>query len=297
MAVELVGVPATIERYDHAEGPCWDARIGRLLWVDQYNGTVIIADYDAAAGRLTVERRYQLGHPVGAVVPVRDPDGGWMTAAALGFARLSRDGAVELLAQPEAGKPQRMRMNDGKCDDAGRFWAGSIAFDQTEGAASLYRLDPDLSVTTMLPSVTISNGLAWTADGRSMFYIDTPTRRVDRFRVTPSGGLHDRAPFVRIEGGRPDGMCIDVDDCIWVALWGGAQVRRYSPAGELLAIVEVDAPQVSSCCLGGPDGTTLFITTSQEGMDASERARNAESGKLFCVDVDTPGRPAAAFGT
>ncbi|HEY7009828.1 MAG TPA: SMP-30/gluconolactonase/LRE family protein [Jatrophihabitantaceae bacterium] len=287
-----VSSPATADRYDHAEGPCWDARIERLLWVDQYVGAVLAGRYDPATHQLRAEQRFEVGHPVGAVVPALD--GGWMTAAALGFARLSRDGAVELLAQPEADNPRRMRMNDGKCDDAGRFWAGSIAFDQTKGAASLYRLDPDLTVTTMLRDVTISNGMAWTGD--TMFYIDTPTHRVDRFRITPEGELRDRRPFVHIVDGQPDGMCIDVDDCIWVAHWGAGQVSRHSPAGELLAIVDVDAPQVSSCCLGGPDGTTLFITTSQEGMDAAARERNAQSGKLFCVDVDTPGRPAAAFG-
>ena len=290
-------VPVT-DRHEHAEGPCWDARTGQLLWVDQYAGRVHVGDYDATATRLVTVRTYELGSPVGAVVPSRAFGGGWLTAVAHGFAHLAVDGTVTMLGQPEDGAPQRMRMNDGKCDDAGRFWAGSMAFDKVPGAGSLYRLELDLTVTTVLTGATISNGLAWTDAGDTMYYIDTPTRRVDRLRVSAAGELADRRPAVELPQGvgEPDGMCIDADGALWVALWGGSAVHRYSPDGALLAIVEVDAPQVSSCCLGGANGTTLFITTSQEGMDARQRAAHPESGKLFCVDVDTPGRPAAVFG-
>jgi len=289
--------PAMVARSEHAEGPCWDARTGQLLWVDQYAGLVILADYDGDTRRLTPVRTYSLGHPVGAVVPASD--GGWMTAVRHGFAQLGLDGAITWLAQPEDGSAVRMRMNDGKCDAAGRFWAGSMAFDKLPGAGSLYRLDPDLQLTTVLRGPTISNGLAWSADGTTMFYIDTPTRRIDRFTVTPDGELAARTTAVSIPpgAGEPDGMCIDDDGALWVALWGGAAVHRYAPTGELLAIVEIDAPQVSSCCFGGPDGRTLFVTTSQEGFGAAERAAHPESGKLFCVQVDVSGRPAAAFGS
>jgi len=171
-----------------------------------------------------------------------------------------------------------------------------MAWAKTSGAGSLYRLDPDLEVTVVLTGVTISNGLAWAADSETLYYIDTPTRRVDRFRVSADGGLADRTPVVIVDRGFPDGMCIDDDGCLWVALWGGHAVHRYAPTGELLAAVDVDAPQVSSCCLGGADGRTLFITTSQEGMDVTRRALHPQSGRVFCVEVDTPGRPAAMFG-
>jgi len=159
----------------------------------------------------------------------------------------------------------------------------------------LYRLDPDLTLTVALTGVTISNGMAWPGD-QTMYYIDTPTGRVDRFRVRDDGTLADRTPVIEVDGGAPDGMCIDDEGCLWVALWGGHAVHRYAPTGELLAVVAVDAPQVSSCCLGGADGRTLFITTSQEGMSADDRARHPHPGKLFSVDVGVTGRPAAAFG-
>lgn len=289
--------PATSARNDHGEGPCWDSRTGQLVWVDQYEGLVIVGDVDEATASVTPVRTYNLGSPVGAVVPTRSSDGGWMTACAQGFAHLAADGTVTMLAQPEAEVPVRTRMNDGKCDDLGRFWAGSMAWDKSPGAGSLYRLDPDLTVDVVLRGVTISNGLAWSPDGGRLYYIDTPTQRVDRFGVNADGRLSDRATVVTIENGAgfPDGMCIDSDGCLWVALWAGSAVHRYSPDGELLAVVDVDAPQVSSCCLGGTTGTTLFITTSQENMTAAERDAHPQSGKIFSVEVDTPGKPAAAF--
>lgn len=291
-------VPVTAERDDHGEGPCWDARTGQLLRVDQYVGAVVLADWDASAKQLTTARRFDVGSPIGAVVPTTGAEGdGWMIAAAHGFARLASDGTVTLLDQPESSAPVRMRMNDGKCDGRGRFWAGSMAFDKVPGAATLYRLDPDLTVTVALRDVTISNGLAWTVDGQHMFYIDTPTRRVDRFRVAPDGTLSERTTAVRIGGdGFPDGMSIDVEGCLWVALWGAGAVHRYAPSGELLAVVEVGAEQVSSCCFGGADGRTLFITTSQEDMDDAARAEHRDAGRVFAVEVDTSAPPAAPFG-
>lgn len=284
--------PATPVRCEHAEGPSWDSRTDQLVFVDQFDGLVHVADYDPAHAQLSTTRTYELGSPVGSVVPTRRS--GWLAACAQGFARLDADGEITLLAQPESVDN---RMNDGKCDDQGRFWAGSMAWAKTPGAGSLYRLDPDLGVTVVLTGVTISNGLAWPADSDIMYYVDTPTGRVDRFRVSADGNLADRTPVVTVESGFPDGMCIDDAGCLWVALWGGHAVHRYAPSGELLAIVEVDAPQVSSCCLGGADGRTLFITTSQEGMAAADRALHPHSGKVFCAEVETPGRPAAMFGT
>ncbi len=296
MPTRYASTPATALRSEHAEGPCWDARLNRLLWVDQFDGLVHLADYDSAAAHLDVVATYRLGYAVGAVVPTRQPDGGWLAACALGFAHLAGDGTVTMLAQPEM---PTARMNDGKCDQLGRFWAGSMAWEKTPGAGSLYRLNLDLTLAVPLTGVTISNGLAWSADGTAMYYIDTPTRRVDRFTVGADGELCDRTTAVALaEGiGDPDGMCIDDEGCLWVALWGGHAVHRYSPVGELLAVADVDAPQVSSCCLGGPDRTTLFITTSQENMSAADRSRHAQSGKIFCAQVETPGRPAAAFGS
>lgn len=298
--------PATPEPVEHAEGPTWDARTGQLVFVDQYAGGVLVADYDATTRLLTTRRAYDLGAAVGAVVPLREPGAGWLVAWAQGFGHLAPDGTVTALEQPE---PRSNRMNDGKCDPAGRFWAGSIGWEKTPGAASLYRLEPREpggpgtaagalagDLTVVLRDVTISNGLAWTPDGATMYYIDTPTGRVDRFAVRDDGTLADRTPAVTVEGGDPDGMCIDDDGCLWVALWGGSAVHRYAPTGELLAVVDVGTAQVSSCCLGGADGSTLFVTTSQEGMTDEQLAADPHAGKVFSVDVDATARPAAAFG-
>lgn len=284
-------------RSDHGEGPCWDQRTGALLWVDQYAGLVHVAEFDTVRDELRINRTYDIGVPVGAVVPSAGT-GDFVMACAAGFARLHPDGGVQLLAQPESAAVRRMRMNDGKCDPSGAFWAGSMAWDKTEGAGTLYRLGPHGDLRAMRHRVTISNGLAWSADGTQMYFIDTPTQRIDRFDVHPDGPLTNRTTVVTIDprDGQPDGMTIDAEDCLWVALWNGWSVRRYSPAGELLATVEVDAPQVSSCCFGAPGLDTLFITTSQEDMTAGKRERYPNSGRLFCAEVDAAGRPADRYG-
>jgi sugar lactone lactonase YvrE len=287
----------TEARAEHAEGPCWDPRAGQLLWVDQFAGLIHLADYEPGPGRLRLVRTYQAGAAVGAVVPVSEPGGGWMVACEAGFAHLAESGELRMLARPEAAASGRVRMNDGKCDPVGRFWAGSMAWDKSAGAGSLYRLNTDLSVDLVRAHVTISNGLAWTADGHHLFYIDTPTRRVDRFDARGDGILSGGSSVVVFAEhmGQPDGMCIDEEGCLWVALWGGSAVYRCSPDGEILARVDVDAPLVSSCCFGGPERTTLFITTSQEGMPPEWRALHPQSGRVFRAEVGIRGTVTDCF--
>jgi sugar lactone lactonase YvrE len=284
-------VPATSIRAEHAEGPCWDPRSGRLVWVDQFGGLVHVAEYLPARGRLQIVKTYRVGAAVGAVAPTSEPDDGWVLAWGAGFALLAREGSVRPLAQPAAAEAGKLRMNDGKCDQAGRFWAGSMAWHKSPAAGSLYRLNSDLSVDVILAGVTISNGLAWSHDGRYLFYIDTATRRVDRFDIRADGTLANPRPAIvfTAEMGDPDGMCIDEEGCLWVAAWGGSAVYRCSPEGDVLAYAEVDAPQVSSCCFGGPDNSTLFITTSQEGMDEKQRTKHGNSGRVFCARVGVRG--------
>lgn len=293
----IVAVATTAPACYHAEGPLWDDRIERLLWVDQHHGLVHVARHRPAAAMLEVERTHELGCAVGALTPIQSPRRGWIVACAAGFGQLSEDGELELLAQPEQHVADRNRMNDGKCDPHGRFWAGSMARDQRPGAGALYRLEPDRTVHVMLRDVTISNGLAWSADGRHMYYIDTGTHRIDVFAFSARGEIADRRPLAVVDesDGVPDGMCIDDEGCLWVALWGGSEVRRYSPRGEIIGAVSVDAPQVSSCCFGGPDRRTLFITTSQEDMEAAERERHPLSGRVFCAQLDVGGPPADRF--
>lgn len=279
----------TEDRAEHAEGPAWDARRGELLWVDQFAGLVHRSRY--AGGSLRPVRTYDIGTPVGAVVPVAGEDG-WLLAAGAGFARLSSDGQVEVVAEPEAAVRDTNRMNDGKCDPRGRFYAGSMAWAKTPGAGSLYRYDG--KVQTILSDVTISNGLAWTPTGDRMYYIDTPTRRVDVFTIAADGEPVERRPAFHIDpaDGQPDGMCVDDEGCLWVALWGGGQVCRYTPNGEKLAAVVVPAPQVSSCAFAG---RTLFITTSQEGYTPADSERHPNAGRLFAVDLPVGGPPATPW--
>lgn len=266
---------------EHAEGPLWDDRDGTLLWVDQYRG-VIRRARPTATGALVEEPPFELGMAVGAIVPDRaDEDRGWLVAAGAGFHRLDRAGILTPIADVLPDDGVRRRMNDGKLDPLGRFWAGTMAYDMTPGAGALYRLDGDRP-RLMLDGVTISNGLAWTPDGGTLFYIDTPTRTVRRFTVTDAG-LGDGEVVIRIppEQGAPDGMCVDADGCLWVALWGGGAVQRYDTGGRLLARVEVAAAQVSSCCFGGPDLATLYITTSAEGYDEAALQRDPHAGRIF----------------
>ena len=296
--IEYQARPCTQARAEHAEGPSWDGAQQDLLWVDIYGHRVLraspVAGHVLAPGEAS---SFDIGRCVSAVVPLEDPDAGHLIADELGVAHLPADGRVAPLVELEPGGAGRIRMNDAKCDPQGRLWAGSMAHDKAPGAASLYRIDPDLSVTTAIAGVTISNGLAWTRDAATMYYIDTPRQRVDRLRLTGTGDIAASEVSFEIppSEGAPDGMAMDEEGCLWVALWGGWQVVRFSPAGEKLARVAVDAERVSSCAFGGPDGRTLFITTSQEDMTAAERDAQPHAGKLFAAEVDPSGPPADRF--
>lgn len=275
---------------DHAEGPLWDARDGCFLWVDQYAGLVRrAADPLRPLETLTT---FTLSAPVGAVVARKA--GGWAVAVGDGFAHLDPDGRLSPIASVLPSDGIRRRMNDGKCDPRGRFWAGSIAFDKTPGAAALYVLEAG-AAREVLTGVTISNGLAWSRDGTTMYYIDTPTQAVRRFRVGGNDLVDDGVAFFIPAGdGAPDGMAIDDDGCLWVALWGGGAVQRYAPDGELLERIEVAAPQVSSCCFGGDDGRTLYITTSREGYALDDR-RYPHAGKIFAANIEISGARSSEY--
>ncbi|WP_210479566.1 SMP-30/gluconolactonase/LRE family protein [Naasia sp. SYSU D00948] len=288
--------PTPLPRAEHAEGPAWDARYSMLLWVDQFAGLVHLASAQEGQA-VELARTYDVGTPVGAVVPLLERGLGWMIAAGEGFAHLGEDGVVTAVASPLAGQTHRLRMNDGTCDPSGRFWAGSMAWEKTAGSGALYRLDLDGSCATVITRVTISNGMAWNGDGGLAYYIDSPTQRVDVLAVAPDGAVLGRRTAFPIDAsaGTPDGMTIDDEGCLWVALWGGSAVHRYSPEGQLLGIVDVDAPQVSSCAFGGPDRDVLFITTSQEGYSPAQSDEHPLAGRVFRAKVDVTGPSAAPF--
>lgn len=267
-------------RAELGEGPVWNAAAKELLWVD-------------IAGRQIHRHRPETGadalvatpSEVGAVAPRRD--GGLVLALADGFWLLDPDDTAPRRHRPaEADRPET-RFNDGKVDPAGRFWAGTMAHDCRPGAGSLYRLDPDGRVETVLREVTISNGMAWSADGGTFYYIDTPTRRIDAFDHDPdSGAIGRRRPLVRFPQdlpGSPDGMTIDAQGALWVALWDGWAVHRYLPDGRLAAIVRMPVARPTSCTFGGEDLGDLYITSARDGLSEAELANQPNAGGLFRV--------------
>lgn len=189
------------------------------------------------------------------------------------------------------------RMNDAKCDPEGRLYAGSMS---TSGGftGSLYRVDAALEVVALVDDVGISNGLAWSSDKKSLFYIDSPLGSVDRFSFDPAtGAISDRTVVIRIDPGfgAPDGMCIDTEDHLWVAIWGGGVVRRYDPAGVLVDELKLPAPRVTSCCFGGADYDQMYVTTAREGMSETELDRFPLSGSVFRFTPGVTGTPPVPF--
>lgn len=267
----------------HGEGPVWDDVASRLIWVDMLAGDVMVTTADGA----TTERHH-VGDVAACVGPRRA--GGWIVATERGFALCDATGAV-VDRLPDVWDDTSVRMNDGGCDPQGRFFCGSMADDATTGRAALYRLDPDRSVHRVLEDVTISNGIAWSDDGSTVFYIDSPTRRIDAFEFDRStGSFGARRTVVQVPDGMgtPDGMTLDADGGFWVALWGGSAVHRYTPDGVLDEVVELPVLQPSSCAFGGDDLTELFITTSSERLDVDEAGA---AGSLFVVRPGATGRP------
>jgi sugar lactone lactonase YvrE len=273
------------------EGPVWDSASECLYFVDIERSRV-----HRFHPTTHTSRSYDAGSMVGAVALAEAGD--LVMAVCHGFARLDLDsGRVRMIAEVEAGR-QDQRMNDGKCDPAGRFWAGTMAFDHRSGAGALYRLDPDGRVQTMVRDVTISNGLDWSADGRLMYYIDTPTRSIDVFDFDPaSGAIANRRPLVQVADrqGFPDGMTLDADGGIWVAFWGGSAVRRYTADGALDREIRLPVTQPTSCAFGGRDLSDLYITTAATTLSPEERARQPRAGGVFRCRPGVLGRPANRF--
>ena len=244
------------------EGPVWDDRSDELIFIDILAGEV--HRFDPARGAHSL---HAAGTPVGAAIP--RAGGGLALAVRDGFATLDPEtGAVEPVATIERA-PGEDRMNDGKADPQGRFWAGTQSEDGGDHAGALYCLDPDGTVRRMLGRVGISNGMAWV--GAEMYYVDTATGGVDVFAFDPdSGELSGRRRVVDVERGAPDGMTVDADGCLWVALFGGGAVHRYTPDGRLDGVIELPVSLVTSCTFGGPDLDVLFITSASHRLTAPE---------------------------
>jgi sugar lactone lactonase YvrE len=268
----------------HGEGPVWSERWDGLRWVDMLAGDVLSLTAGGA-----IDRRH-VGSVAAAIRPRHR--GGAVIGVERGFALEDADGTLTHLG--ELWTDTSVRMNEGGCDPDGRFYCGSMAYDQRPGAGALYRLDPDGSVRVVLQNVTVSNGLEWSPDGSRAYYNDTSTHRIDVFDYESESGLTGRRPFVDLsaEAAHPDGLTVDEQGGVWVALDNGSAVRRYTPDGVLDEVVEVPARKVTACTFGGPHLDQLFITTSREGL---EPGADPLAGSLFRVVVGVRGLPTREF--
>lgn len=275
------------------EGPSWDAEHNRLLWVDIESYKVHV--YDPETGR---DQAYDVGEHVGAVVPYRGDE--VVVALRSGFHTCHLlTGEMKAIEDPESDKDTN-RFNDGKCDALGRFWAGTMSMNNESKAGSFYCLEEGKPVRTMFRDVSTSNGLGWSPDEQSMYYIDTPTRSIDRFDFDlEAGDISNRTSVISVpeDFGFPDGMTVDSEGMLWVAHWGGGRVTRWNPhSGELLQQIEVPADQVTSCCFGGPDLEDLFITTARTGISEERLAETPNAGSVFVIRPGVKGQQTHAYG-
>ena len=276
------------------EGPVWHPEEQALYWVD-IDGKRLYR-YDPADGSVTHQT---FGIKIGAAVPCRG--GGFLLAMQDGIYRLRTFGESEpkLAARP-AEIHGGLRFNDGKCDPQGRFWAGTMTHGSgPSGQGTLYRIGSDLEPVPMVRGVSISNGLAWDAARRIMYFIDTPTQKVAAYDYDPeTGDIANRRDVVHIakEDGAPDGMCIDEEGKLWVAHWGGGHVIRYDPAtGEKLERIAVPAALCTSCAFGGPEWDELYITTARVGRTEEQLVAEPAAGGLFRIRLSVRGVPTTLF--
>lgn len=281
MSSDLVAVTAPAQL---GEGPLWDGVRHRLMWVDILAETV--HEFDPATGKnLTV----QFDLPVAALA-LRE-DGRYLLAAGLAVASCAWPGTeVDWIADVDRG----IRLNDGAVDPSGRYLVGTMVEAEHAGSAALYLLERD-EIREVLGDVTISNGLDWSPDGGTLYYVDTPLERIDAFDYdVATGAMTNRRVFTDLRDipGRPDGLTVDADGGVWVAMArGGAAVRRFTPDGRLDQVLELPVPNATSVAFGGDELADLYITTSQLRMSDDDLARYPDAGCLFrATNVGVHGR-------
>ncbi len=271
-----------------AEGPVWDAASGRLLFVDIFDGRLYRAIDDS-----TVELVFEIDDDLGAAMPAAD--GSMLLATGRGFSVLDADGSLHTLLDVFDGRPD-LRFNDAKIDPVGRCLAGTASHSDAPADAALMRLAAGPSVDELVTGVGLSNGLGWSPDGRMFYYTDTFSGRVDRFAYDPDNGdLFTRNDFVAEAPGAPDGLCVDDTGCVWIALWEGGEIHRYTPDGTLDTVVTLPVPHITSCAFGGDDGGTLFITTGRGALTSDDLARIPHVGDVFAVRPGVAAPPATPW--
>lgn len=270
------------------EGPAWDAKTQTLYWVD------ILEKRIYAGSKLFL----QLDDFVGCLAP-RKKDGGFIIAQRFGFWTFEPDtNKLITLAFPK-GEPSNNRFNDGKCDPRGRFVAGTMDHNEQETSGSLYSLSVDGRLKKILKEVRISNGIAWSPDYKTMYFIDTPTREVKAFEYDiETGQIANPRVIITFPDtfGWPDGMTTDTNGNLWIAMWGGARITQWNPKGILLEQFGVPALNVTSCVFGGPDMNELFITSARVGMDAAMLKKYPQAGGVFHLVTNITGMPTFEFG-
>jgi sugar lactone lactonase YvrE len=274
------------------EGPCWDGGRNLLYWVDITGNKLHIHDSVAHTNRVI-----EVDQSPGAVVLRRS--GGAVLAMKDGFYALDLETEqLTLLAKPD-GEPPSNRFNDGKCDAAGRLWAGTMPLQGGDPVGSLYCLKPELQIIHVFGGVCCSNGIAWSPDNHTMYYIDSPTRQIVAFDYDlQQGSVASKRVVVQIPVGEgvPDGMTIDAEGMLWVAQWDGWQVSRWNPHnGNRLEQIRLPAARVTSCTFGGAGLDELYITTARSGLDEKELAEQPLAGGLFKIKTDVSGRESQVF--
>jgi sugar lactone lactonase YvrE len=273
-----------------AECPVWDTVTGRLLWIDLYDSA--LHRFDPATGSDDVLR---LERQVFAVA--RRTGSGYVAAFRDGFAAIAEDGSMTTLAEVEADRPD-CRLNDGRCDHRGRFWAGTMADDMRAGAGSLYRLEADLRVTRVLSGVGISNGIDWNSAATLMYYVDSHARTVDVLDFDDARGeVENRRTLLRFVDGEgiPDGLTVDVEGFIWLALPRAHALHRYVPDGRLDRAIRFDVRLVTSCGFGGAALDDLYVTTGARGLTPLERVTQPGAGGIFRLRPGVTGQVPRAF--
>lgn len=276
--IEAEATPLLPARAELGEGPVWDADRGLLWWVDITPGVVHALDPLGGA-----DRAYRHGRPVGSLALRRD--GSLLLATDDAFAVLDpTSGCVTTLREAAVGSAGS-RANDGKCDPRGNFVVGRIGHEAAVGQGSLHRLDADLTLATLLEGLTVPNGLAWRSDGRILYFVDLARRAVAAYPYDPAiGALGSPRDLPVLHGdGEPDGLTIDAEDCLWVAIWGGSRVVRLSPHGEVLTTIRLPVSRPTSCAFGGEALDELYITTARQGLSPAELAAQPLAGSLFRV--------------
>jgi sugar lactone lactonase YvrE len=284
-----------------AEGPVWDPVARLLRWVDINPGHV--HGFNPVTGAHT---RFAPAGFDGPAVPRADavPVGAIGLTIGGGFVLALVDGFAFGPAQPDVSgdypltrvdgfrvDASLIRFNDGKPSPWGDFWAGTMPWKEDGPACALYRLTPDGEVTELLRGVGLSNGLDWSGDRRSFYYADSRSGGVDIFASDPAtGALGERRRFVTVEDGIPDGLTLDADGCLWLAVFGTGEVRRYTPSGDLDTVIRLPVDQPTSVTFGGDDLSTLYITTARENLTPAEVAAKPHAGDIFACTPGTPGR-------